>query len=355
MRMTPLSLVIGCLGSGKSTLLNHIIHSYPNRRVGVVVNEFGDIPLESSIIEPLNDAVREIRAGCMCCLARDDIVAAVDSLCAADPGLEHIFVEASGDSDPVPIIQTLAAGGFREAVMLGSVICVVDVTCYEALSTGNPLLRRGITGADVVLLSKVDVVIPDAAREDIQRYAPRTPVLIWDSDLNLAVVFEQSSYDTSRLESLIEAYEAEQKRNSGPVDMREKPGQQVTHSLKPIFYRSQTPLDRDRLDAFFESLPQEVIRGKGFFAAAGPEEPYVKYIVQYTGGRYERYPRPWKPEEPHESALLLLHNHGNEQELLNGITGCHPIDPDSYANADAQTRTSSKLGGSDTPASDMPS
>ncbi|TVR89666.1 MAG: hypothetical protein EA428_09845 [Spirochaetaceae bacterium] len=347
MRTTPLTLVIGCLGSGKSTLLNHIIHSFPDRRVGVVVNEFGETALESSIIEPLNDAVRELRSGCMCCLARDDIVAAVDSLCAADPELEHIFVEASGDSDPVPIIQTLAAGGFREAVMLGAVVCVVDVTCYEALSTSNPLLRRGIAGADVILLSKVDVVLPDAAREDIQRYAPRTPVLTWDPDLNLAVVFEHSSYDISRLESLLEAYEAEQ----------------VAHSLTPTFYRSQTPLDRDQVDAFFESLAPEVIRGKGFFAAAGPEEPYVKYIVQYTSGRYERYPRPWKLDEPHESALLLLHNHGNEQELLTGITGCHPSDADADSDAashapgdaDAQIRTPLKPGGSDTPASYTPS
>ncbi|MFN2311776.1 MAG: GTP-binding protein [Spirochaetia bacterium] len=333
--MIPLTLVVGYLGSGKSTLLNHILHSFPNRHVGVVVNEFGEIPLESSIIEPLNDSVRELRAGCLCCLARDDVVAAIDSLCAADPELEHIFVEASGDSDPVPVIQTLAAGGFREEAMLGAVVCVVDVTRYVALSTTNPLLWRGIAGADVVLLSKVDVVLPDAALEDIRHYAPQTPVLKWDSELNLAVVFERTSYDQSRIESLMQAYKAAT----------------VTHTLTPTFYRSKIPLNRDQIDTFFESLPPAVIRGKGFFAPAGPEGPYVKYIVQYTSGRYERYPRPWGRDELHESALLLLHDHWNEHELLNGIITCHPSDLDH----DAQSQNTLRHGAPDTPGSDRPS
>lgn len=338
--MTPLTLVVGYLGSGKSTLLNHIIHTFPDRRVGVVVNEFGEIPIESSIIEPLNDAVRELRAGCLCCLARDDVVAAIDSLCAAGPELEHIFVEASGDSDPVPVIQTLAAGGFRNTVMLGAVVCVLDVTQYAALFNTNPLIRRGIAGADVVLLSKVDVVSPDAVLADIRRYTPRTPVLNWDSALDLSVVFEHSSYDPSRLETLLQAYETE--------------GTLVAHSLTPTFYRSRTPLDREKLDALFETLPPEVIRAKGFFAPAGPEGPYVKYIVQYTSGRYERYPRPWTPDEEHESALLFVHKNGNEHKLLDQITDCHPGDSDPQGGvddrADALTAHAAKNDESDTPA-----
>ncbi len=354
MRVTPLTLVVGYLGSGKSTLLNHIIHTFPDRRVGVVVNEFGEIPIESSIIEPLNDAVRELRAGCLCCLARDDVVAAVDSLCAADPDLEHIFVEASGDSDPVPVIQTLAAGGFRNAAMLGAVVCVLDVTRYAELFNTNPLIRRGIAGADVVLLSKVDLVSPDAVLADIRRYTPRTPVLNWDTALDLSVLFEHSSYDPSRLETLLQAYETE--------------STSVAHTLTPTFYRSETPLDRDKLDAFFEALPPEVVRGKGFFSPAGPEGPHVKYIVQYTSGRYERYPRPWNADELHESAILLLHNNWNEHALLRGITDCHPSEGDVHladaadlhengdaASANAQTVRDATSDERDTPASHTPS
>lgn len=312
--MVPITLVSGCLGSGKSTLLNHIIHTFPDKRIGVVVNEFGEVALESAIIEPLSDAVIQLRSGCMCCAARDDVVAAIDSLREAAPDLEHILVEASGDSDPVPVIQTLAAATFNNQAALSSVICIVDLVQYPVLRDTNPLLRRGLAGADVVLLSKADLVLPHTVEQDIRAYLPSTPVLVWDNELNLNILLEHSHSDASRLESLLEAVKHTQQSAVGGAH----------HSLCATFYRSTVPLDRDLLDAFFASLPAEVVRAKGFFSPAGPEGPYVKYIVQYTSGRYERYPRPWSTVEPHETALLLLHNNAEEQELRRRITRCHP-------------------------------
>ena len=45
----PVTVVTGFLGSGKTTLLRHLL-SEGNQRLGVVVNEFGTVGLDLSLI-----------------------------------------------------------------------------------------------------------------------------------------------------------------------------------------------------------------------------------------------------------------------------------------------------------------
>jgi len=44
----PVTLLAGCLGAGKTTLLNHILSGQHGKRIAVVENEFGEIPVDRS-------------------------------------------------------------------------------------------------------------------------------------------------------------------------------------------------------------------------------------------------------------------------------------------------------------------
>ena len=48
-RKTPCTIITGFLGAGKTTLLNHLL-STSQVRIGCLVNEFGSIDIDSSLL-----------------------------------------------------------------------------------------------------------------------------------------------------------------------------------------------------------------------------------------------------------------------------------------------------------------
>ena len=46
----PVTIITGFLGSGKTTLLNQILKNKQNLKVAVLVNEFGDINIDSQLL-----------------------------------------------------------------------------------------------------------------------------------------------------------------------------------------------------------------------------------------------------------------------------------------------------------------
>ena len=46
----PVTVITGFLGSGKTTLLNRILHNLNGLKVAILVNEFGDINIDSQLL-----------------------------------------------------------------------------------------------------------------------------------------------------------------------------------------------------------------------------------------------------------------------------------------------------------------
>ena len=105
--IAPIALIVlgGYLGAGKTTLLNRLLADAQGRRVTVLVNDFGAINIDASLIREQSDDVISLENGCVCCSIGGRLVQALVEISArADPP-DVLIIEASGVSDPVRIAQ----------------------------------------------------------------------------------------------------------------------------------------------------------------------------------------------------------------------------------------------------------
>ncbi|RUP01836.1 MAG: GTP-binding protein [Mycobacterium sp.] len=178
MSAIPVIALTGHLGAGKTTLLNHLLRS-PGTRIGVVVNDFGELNVDAALVAGQVDEPASIAGGCICCLPDDG---GLDEALAklADPArrLDAIIVEASGLADPVSIARII---GFSKlaGVRSGGLVDVVDaVNHFDTVDRGElPPVRYGV--ASLIVVNKLDQV-PEGDRPAVlerinERVAQRNP------------------------------------------------------------------------------------------------------------------------------------------------------------------------------------
>jgi G3E family GTPase len=156
---TPVVVVTGFLGSGKTTLVNRLVKLSDSL---VIVNEFGEVPVDHALVEASVEKAVALPNGCLCCHLRGDLEetllgAAMRRRRGEIAGFDRVIVETSGLADPGPVAQTLYADpALARDFKLGPIVTVVDAFDLEARKASADVARAQIAAADVVVLSKVD-------------------------------------------------------------------------------------------------------------------------------------------------------------------------------------------------------
>src|SRR5919109_4489275 len=132
---TPITLITGALGSGKTTLLRHLLGVAP-RKIAILMNEFGEIAIDSQIIEGKNVRIAELGGGCVCCSLLGEFEAAVvEVIDTVHPDL--IIVETTGVAEPDALLYNIQES--LPQVRLDGVVAVADA---DALGRFTPLGPR---------------------------------------------------------------------------------------------------------------------------------------------------------------------------------------------------------------------
>ena len=138
----PVTIVTGFLGAGKTTLLNHLLSNERRLRVGALVNEFGAIDIDSSLLvsnNAIGSGVTQLANGCICCTINDSLCDALEELLQYRERLDYLLLETTGLADPEPVLQTLLLQRFAALVRVDAVVTVIDAASFAA--------QHGVTGA----------------------------------------------------------------------------------------------------------------------------------------------------------------------------------------------------------------
>src|SRR3989344_1357135 len=126
----PVTIVTGALGAGKTTFLNYILTAEHGLRVGVIVNEFGSISVDSELLLTSKEKLVDLPNGCVCCMVRDDLIQA--SLTLLNRDIDYIVIETSGLAEVAPVALIFNSPKLINKAELDSIVCVVDADNYES-------------------------------------------------------------------------------------------------------------------------------------------------------------------------------------------------------------------------------
>ena len=146
----------GFLGSGKTSFINSLLkyarEYYPDSKTALLINEFGEIPVDPSMMDVGNYSLREVTGGCICCTLKGMLADAVAEIREREkPDL--LIVEATGLAVPSEIAASVGpAGGCSAFTML-----CVDPWQYNKLAGRLAIYDRQLADADIIMLTKGDI------------------------------------------------------------------------------------------------------------------------------------------------------------------------------------------------------
>jgi G3E family GTPase len=275
----PVVVLAGFLGAGKTTVLNQLLRSASDVRLGVVVNDFGSVGIDAMLVSGWADSTVSLENGCLCCSTDDGTIdELLGRLTAGRRGeqLDAVVIEASGVAEPSAMVRQVLASEVH-GVRYGGLVVVVDAVEFEVTRLRHTELDDHVAMADVVILTKTDLVSDEQAARVVQvcrelnSWAPVVPAARGQLDPRL--LFEEKPVRQRQL-ALGEAVE---------------PHDHVHTMYDSVEFRSTEPLDPRRFVEFLDSRPSGVFRMKGFvrFGVRGFGQ---RYLLQTVGAavRFER-------------------------------------------------------------------
>ena len=153
----PLTVIGGYLGAGKTTLINQILREPQGKRYLVMVNDFGAINVDASLLVSADEDTIQLSNGCVCCTMGADLFLAIGDVLDGDMRPDHIVIEASGIADPAKIANVAVA---EPDLVYQGIITVVDgANILDQLVDRfvGDQVRDQIRVADLIYVSKTEL------------------------------------------------------------------------------------------------------------------------------------------------------------------------------------------------------
>ncbi|HET7412977.1 MAG TPA: GTP-binding protein [Pararhizobium sp.] len=351
----PVSIVTGFLGAGKTTLLNRLLKDPALSETAVIINEFGDVPIDHLLVERSGDGVIELSDGCLCCTVRGELVDTladlVDRLQTGRlSALKHVVIETTGLADPAPILQSVMGHPVLcSYYRLDGVITLVDgVNGMATLDNHEEAVKQAAV-ADRLVLTKSDLAEEGPRASLLARLAalnPGAPVLdAARGEATVARLFDCGLYDPATKTADVarwlrdEAYRDAAHDHDHHADHHHHDVNRHDARIRAFTLAHDRPIDPAALEMFIDLLRsahgERLLRMKGIVGLSDdPERPVAIHGVQTIFHPPARLPWWPDPEDRRTRLVLITKDIGEDfvRSLFGAFTGQPGVDsPDRAA------------------------
>ena len=319
----PVTVVTGFLGAGKTTLLRRFLSSPEGQGTAVIVNEFGAVGIDDVLVRDSADETVLLGNGCMCCITRTDLQAALRRLVfdrerGTVPPFGRVVIETSGLADPGPILQTFstdrALGG---EFHIDAVLAVVDAVNGEAALDTAAEARKQVILADRLVIAKTDL----AAQATVERLTQRLQRLNPRATIDIAVggaldpqrVIEPAAGERS-------GFVAEAAHSDGIASF-------VIEQDKPIEWLTFARA----METLIALRGADLLRVKGILNVAGCKGPVVVQYVQHLAHPPVEL-ETW-PDENRKSRIVFITRGIAERQARDLLAAVRALAPNSLSNS----------------------
>lgn len=307
----PVLLLTGYLGSGKTTLLNRILSNTRGIRFAVIVNDIGEVNIDSSLIArdgivgAKDESLVALQNGCICCTLKMDLVEQLRDIVAMGR-FDYIVVEASGICEPEPIARTICSipymgGEYTEAGVpkLDCIVTVVDAlrmrdefACAKDLLRGNigeddieKLVIEQLEFCNVILLNKASELSADdlgRVRAIVSSIQPKADIYECDyGDVAFSKILSTGKFDYDSV-SASASWVSEVEK--GADIENEEEGESEEYGIGTYVYFNRRPFDINRFDDLVvKHWPVGIIRAKGM--CYFDDDPDKCFIFEQAGAQ----------------------------------------------------------------------
>ncbi len=315
--LTPVTLLTGFLGSGKTTLLNRLLASPALHDTAVLINEYGETPIDHLLVRASSDNITVLANGCVCCSVAGDMVNALRDLYfkrskGEIPAFRRVVIETTGLADPAPILHTLLEMPLVVArYVLSGIVTTVDATHGLAQLETHAESAKQAAVADRLVITKCDL----ASAETIHTLRTRLAKLNPGATLIEAVhgaVNPESIFDTglyqpgNKTPDVAKWLRAEAYRPLLPRGATTPPRHDERIAAFCVRYGQPVVWDEliDALEMLQAVRADHLLRIKGIVNVAGEPQPRVIHAVQHT--LYPAAKLPSWPDNDHSTRLVFI-------------------------------------------------
>jgi G3E family GTPase len=198
-----IDLIAGFLGAGKTTFLNKLLkEAYFGEKIALLENEFGEIPLDGTLLAGYGITIKEIANGCICCTLQGNFIDGITALMdTVHP--DRIVIEPTGLAKLPDLCQACALAGEKTPLQINAIITVVDATMLPIfMEVGGEFFQKQIVDAKTVVLSHVQEMEAGASIDEvmaaIRALNPYAPIFAeeWSTLNSLAVLTAAEQCET---------------------------------------------------------------------------------------------------------------------------------------------------------------
>ena len=318
--MVPVTILTGFLGSGKTTLLNRILKEDHGHRIAVIENEFGEVGVDSEIIENSDEQIVEMNNGCICCTVRGDLIKILGTLKdrrkKGELKFDRVVIETTGMADPGPVAQTFFTDeDIGNYYLLDAILTVVDAKHASRQLDEFHEAQEQVGFADRILLSKTDLVSEDEVQKltaRVKRMNPRAPVKkVHFGDAPIGEVLDIRGFNLNAILELDPEFLADSHHEHHD-------------EVGSFAFKSDKPFDGDKLEQFLSGMIQvygpDLLRYKGVLWMKGkPRRVVFQGVHMMMGGDMGK---PWAKGEKKSSTLVFIGKKLPKDLFIAGLEQC---------------------------------